>query len=155
MSYDKEKFILAEYNTLRGEIEAKISEVNAIIRWGLIGIAAIWTWLATTPSSGSVFAHIEFLPLALSVFLYLRILATRSEIFRIAKYIVRIETAFELPAGLGWETQLNIGREFHRGSFSDLRDRWEDIFWIALSLGNFLIAASIEFTSFSGSTTVP
>ncbi len=103
-------FHLREYESLRKEIEGYIRESRILERYALIGTWVVWVWLAThyyseTPVN---IPKITWWIPCLFVFLSgFRAWALLQGIFRVSKYIYRIEQAFSYSETVtGWETFL-------------------------------------------------
>ena len=91
-SNDCEKFHLAEYNTLHGEIRELITESRLLERQVVFATGAVWAWLATKPESIPFIAW--FIPLMFSTGGYVRATLLQKHVDNIAAYIIKIEKKF-------------------------------------------------------------
>jgi hypothetical protein len=127
---DPQVFLTQEFNALRKEIELEIKELREYLRYAIIASGAIWAWFLSH-SQPQIPQLARFLPLALSALLFGQTIVVRKKVYKIGSYITKIEGAFPLPAGLGWETQLLTG-----GIKRDSVPFWEKAVWVVLCIGN-------------------
>jgi hypothetical protein len=131
---EPQAFIIAEYSALRREIELEIKEIGEYLRYAVVSSGAIWAWLLLK-SQPQISRIGCMLPFVLSTLLLVQTVVLRKKIFILAKYIARIEQSFDLPDGLGWETQLASG-----GIKRDNVPHWENTIWGLLCVGNLVLA---------------
>jgi hypothetical protein len=130
-------FLLAEYESLRREIELEIKELGEFLRYGFLTSGGIWSWLLTRPPSrGVTIAY--FVPFLVTALLYVETTLVRRSIFTIGGYIRKVEQHFMLPAGLGWER--HIQQEKRKSQFLM---RWEHLVWNLLWLLNLVAALTL------------
>jgi len=110
MDESQRGFLIAEYSALRREIELKLSSLRDLARYAIVSSGAIWVWLLSVRDIRV--SHLaSFIPLILTALLFGETLALRRSIRRLGRYILRLETHVALPDHLGWETQLERGRQ--------------------------------------------
>jgi hypothetical protein len=126
------EFYLKEYDALRREIESTVQEIHTIERTTIIGVAAVYTWLAL--NLGKI-PHIPALRWAwgipfLFVFInWFKAISLHRAIFRIAAYISKIETKFCEEENLpGWQHYImSSGKE--KISFEKFYRHYNFFFW--------------------------
>ena len=123
-----ERFLLKEYDRLCVEIGHKVAELRALPRYALVTSGAIWGWLATNNVQAGKNA-ITWVPLFVTILLFLQNEAQLSDTRRIGKYLERTEGWFGLPKGLGWETHPQRGGQMIA---------WSRALWLVLIGGNLL-----------------
>jgi hypothetical protein len=128
---DPQAFLIQEFNALRKEIEMEIKQLRDYLQYAILASGGIWAWFLSH-SQLQIIQTAYFLPFALSLLLCAQTIVLRKKIFKLGSYIAAIECRFNLPDGLGWETQLVTGR---------IKRDWvplvEMLIWAALCLGNF------------------
>ena len=112
-------FISKEYEALRREMDEAVKETRVLERYALLATGAIWSWLIGT--SGYELA--KWLPAFIVGFLGFRALALTSHIDFLGKYFAKVEKAFPLPSGLGFEQQ------FEGSSVAERKRRTAYWFW--------------------------
>jgi len=135
-------FVIHEFDALRNELDGRMAERRDNIRNTLIAVGAIWTWLATHDVN-PYYEIAKWLPFVISAFFAVRSLAIREGSKRIAEYTANVEDALQLPGELGWE-RFNKGRKRLCGT---LGKRWENGFWIVMSVGNLVAAICVDVTT--------
>lgn len=103
------EFLLKEYDALRLQIDSITKELFSLERWALISSGTIWSWLATT-SNNNVPHLIYWAPAIITILLCLRGWGLHSSNMLAGKYIANIESYFELPENMGWESLLKQAR---------------------------------------------
>ncbi len=86
-----EKFHMAEYNTLHGEIRELVAESRLLERQVIFASGAVWAWLATNTDSDSIPYFAWFIPLIFSTGGYIRATLLQKHVDSIASYIMKIE----------------------------------------------------------------
>lgn len=104
-----ESFYLEEYKALRSEITEKLKDRLEFSRWGLFGVAAIYSYILAHPGKAILF----WVPVGLAIAMVLHLNEEHRMIVKVAEYIkTEIETwatgvrgsAARYP--IGWETYL-------------------------------------------------
>ena len=130
------RFLLAEFDALRREIEHEIGELGELLRYGLVSSGALWAWLLSQPSGG-MRKVAAFLPFVISLALFVEVLLVRQHIRGIGIYILKIEGYFRLPEDLGWESHLLTGSR-KLGRKDDPIEILENLVWIVLICCNLI-----------------
>lgn len=128
--------LLAEYDSLRREIEQRIKETSEYLRYGLLATGASWAWLLSQPL-GTAARGAYILPLILGLALFAHTVAERDNIQRIAEYLARIEKHFALPDGFGWESRR------HRPGYHRTFANWNNFLWVMIALVNLFFAGYV------------
>ena len=105
MITDKQKeFLTKEYDALRREVEATLSEQESLTRNVPVAAGAITAWLFTRPTLPS-WGHLAwFIPAALLIFGAIRASIIGGIFTELSEYIRGIEEEFSLPEkARGWE----------------------------------------------------
>ncbi|MEA1995292.1 MAG: hypothetical protein U9N18_03960 [Campylobacterota bacterium] len=132
---EQKEFLIAEFNSLRGEIRAKLARIREDERNALIISGAIWVWVAAGFWKTS-YGIIVFIPAALSILFSLKSYAEWQSIKETGAYIINIENLFELGHDVGWQHYLKGEREH-------LLVKWSTVYWSLLISGNFIFALLI------------
>jgi hypothetical protein len=138
MESRSDTFLIAEYESLRREIELEIKELGEFLRYGFLTSGGIWAWLLTQ-QKGRVAVVAYYLPSLVTTCLYVETTLVRRSIFNIGTYLRRVEVHFSLPGGLGWERYIQASQR----KLQHLM-RWEHLVWNTLWLLN--LAAAIFVT---------
>lgn len=125
--------LLAEYGTLRKEIEDALSEISAIERYALIGAATVWTWLLTNSNAMQPAASqlAWCIPVVLAIFGGLKSLGLFMHVTVVGKYI---EKHLESRLNLGWQA-------YFKNKFG-IRFVISCVFWVALFVVALVVALS-------------
>ncbi len=103
---DSEKFLLKEYESLRSEMEGEIEELRTIFKYTIVFSGLIWSWILSKGLTEN-FHFLKWIPFFISTLFYLQYLSQLHDLFYIGNYLKKVESYFELPAGLGWEHREN------------------------------------------------
>lgn len=126
MNERQEKLLLAEYDQIRVEIGEKLREIRSLPKFAIVGSAAVWAWGLAHSDSGAL-PVIKYIPLSLTILIWMQNAAANNDLFRIGSYLARVERAFDLPSGLGWE---------NRAKRRSWVQHWSTAFWLTLTLAN-------------------
>jgi hypothetical protein len=105
----KDTFFAEEYKSLRQEIDAKLKDRLEFNRWGLIGIAGLYSYIFSNPGKPALF----WIPVFLSVAMLAHLNEEHRLVCLISEYI---KTQYEPWAAggektpVGWETYLKCNR---------------------------------------------
>lgn len=98
-------FYIEEYKSLRQEIDTKLKDRLEFNRWGLIGLAALYSYILSNPGKPILF----WVPVGLSLAMLAHLNEEHTMIYRAATYIntqtERWAAGGETPQG--WETYLH------------------------------------------------
>jgi hypothetical protein len=103
----EETFYLEEYKSLRAEMTTKLKDRLEFNRWGLIGLAALYSYIFANPGNPILFG----VPVALSLAMIPHLLEEHRIAGKAAKYIeddIERWIAVGVTAPRGWETYLKI-----------------------------------------------
>lgn len=133
------RFLLAEFESLRREIEQELKELESYTPYSLFASAAIWTWLL---SEKGQFANtlVCWFPALLTVLFFIENVTVLGDMKHVGDYIARIEEALSLPTDLGWE------RTLRRGNYKFMHNTWRYIFWVFLIVAN--VTGAIIYTRY-------
>jgi len=132
----EESFHLEEYKALRQELATTLKDRLDFNRWGLIGIAALYSYLITHPKPPVLFA----VPFFFSLVVYWHLFEQHKTVVDIAEYIKEIEgwIAAGRPNGPGgpegWEVNLGPSKDRPPSTWWPLR------LWFLICLGTGVIA---------------
>jgi hypothetical protein len=100
----QESFHLKEYETLREEITAKLKDRQDFNRWGLIGLAALYSYLFSNPGNRFLF----WVPVAFSAAVISYLLEEHRMVAKAGNYLANIElwAAGKSDAPSGWQKYL-------------------------------------------------
>src|SRR6185436_2268870 len=115
-----DKFLLAEYSALREEVKWLITQIETLEYTALIFSGAIWAWGGQ--QQGPIKMVVIFLPLILSVLLFIKRESLRRSLREAAEYLMKLESHFNLPDGMGWDHHLRAKGVRHFRT-------WKKIFW--------------------------
>jgi hypothetical protein len=93
------------------------AESRALARYALVITGGVFAWFTSRLLDHEVealdasFKALAWAPALATLFFGARFLALLYGVKRVAKYVRLVESAFELPNGLGWETHLERGRK--------------------------------------------
>lgn len=125
-----------EYLSLRKEIESALSELSALEKNSLLGIAAVYAWLASQDHLAHFFKVVAAsAPFFIASFGALRASSIGSHIALIGEYIRRIEVETK-PGGpeiVGWETF------FINATKGGFQTEVRVGFWVVLAAATFLV----------------
>lgn len=126
-SSKREEFYRDEYKALRDEITTKLRDRLEFNRWGLIGLAALYSYIFSNPGKPVLF----WVPVALSVAMITHLNGEHRIIFIAASYIREHVERWATrggPAPMGWETYLF---DYEKGQPSVWRfwRRWPRAIW--------------------------
>jgi len=125
----KEDFHLEEFKSLRKEIETKLKSRLALNRWGLTGLAAIYSYIFSNPTKPVLY----LVPCFIAVFIHYLIKAELKTVKKAGDYI-REKIEQHLAASDGWETYLD-----QKGKRAGVW-RWEPLLgWKAVVVFTFII----------------
>jgi hypothetical protein len=135
MPLEKEQtFHIEEYKALREEIKTRLKDRLEFNRWGMIGIAGLYSYIFANPTKPLLF----FVPAALSLVVGWNLYREQKDILRLAKYIrLNLEPwlAGATPAGPGgFEKSLRP----HDGAEPWLW--WPISLWVLIFLVTLLVA---------------
>ena len=108
------EFTVAEYNTLRKEIEIHIADRSRVESQVYIGVFAIYGWLSVNVEKlEGIYERIGLgLPIAIVVLGFIRWWGIHSRTILIGTYIKdRIEILYPADGAVGWETYLSGERK--------------------------------------------
>ena len=134
-------FLIAEYESLRREIELEIRELGEFLRYGFLASGGVWTWLLARPK-GSVSAVAFFIPFVVTLLFQVETKLVRQSIFNLGSYLREVENQFQLPNGLGWERRIQSSRRKKQKLM-----KWEHLVWNLLVFGNLAAAISLSFSA--------
>ena len=102
----EETFYIEEYKSLREEIISKLKERLEFNRWGVIGLAALYSYILSHPKP-----ILFWVPVGFSIAMIFYYVGSTKSLFGIANYIREgLEPWLGRPAGVptpgGWETRL-------------------------------------------------
>ena len=108
----KDEFYVEEYRSLRQEIGAKLQARLDFSRWGLIGIAALYSYILSNPGKPILF----WVPVCLAIAMLAHLIEEHRMIAKAGTYIKdQVETwagsGTKVPTG--WETYLRVETAFH------------------------------------------
>jgi hypothetical protein len=138
MGYKTDEFLLAEYQALRDEIITLIKEMRLLARYSVIASGGLWAWLLTNGTAKPYYHMLAYLPALITLVLSIYGPVTASQINMAGRYIARIEKLFNLPEGMGWETQRGIARKYRFTRFLEV------LFWLTLLAANVFAAVFIN-----------
>ena len=124
------QFLLAEYNSLRKEIENTTAQMRQLVTYSLLASGCFWAWHTSRASSSTLI--LKFVPFALTLLFFLYNFSLSKDMKRTGDYLSAVEKSLKLPFDLGWESHI---RKLGWNGFSDY---WDYIFWSTILLGNFL-----------------
>ena len=104
------EFLLAEHARLREQILHHRKQVDGDDNIVLACSGAYWAWMLTHPEWQKHQDWVWALPLGFTLVFVLRWISHARAMMNIGDYLQRIETAFQLPNRLGWETSLRTDR---------------------------------------------
>jgi hypothetical protein len=104
-----------EFKTLGAHIESTTAEINALERWTVIGVAAVWSWLLVNPIDASS-RIIQIIAWSIPVFLVAAAWARKFALARRLHLLYQYKWSELEPAlGLGWERWYeDKGRSYRR-----------------------------------------
>ena len=124
-------FLIAEYESLRREIELEIKELGEFLRYGFLSSGGVWAWLLTQPKERVVTAAF-FIPFVVSILFNVETRLVRHSIFGLGSYLREVEAHFALPGRLGWEHRIQASSRKKQKLM-----KWEHVVW------NLLIGANL------------
>lgn len=129
------EFHLAEYESLRKEMEAAILETRTLERYALVGTGGVWAWLATNSSHASKIAWA--IPILFALFGGLRAWSMMRSVWRATRYVAKLEEYFAAEGVGGWEHYLKTA-DIRGYNFQLIA-----VFWLALAVITIAVAAVI------------
>jgi len=109
------QFHLAEYETLRHELEFFNGEMYNATLYAIISTGAIWAWLAINHEKVRGIKFVWWLPFTVSIVADLWIVLVCRHMVRIDGYLRQIEAVMpRLPGLEGWHTSLHHDPEWWR-----------------------------------------
>ncbi|GAA0548653.1 hypothetical protein GCM10009098_15320 [Rheinheimera aquimaris] len=124
-----------EYLSLRKEIENSLSDLSTLEKNSLLGIAAVYSWLASQECLLPFFAYVAAgVPFFISIFGALRAYSVNKHLGIIGAYINRIEVVTH-PGDAeyaGWE-------HFFKSKGGGIQTKMRMYFWAFLAFANFAI----------------
>lgn len=100
MTFDPEKFHLAEFEALRREIEMNLNDEQLRERHSVLAIVAVWIWLATAENLPGKFSWAWWIPCGIVIVGIIRIALAWKRYRQFHVYLMRIEDKFNTT---GWE----------------------------------------------------
>ena len=101
----QEEFLLEQYKSLRSEINNNIAEIRSLQRFAVVGVAAVWAWIAVNAAAAPRWA--AFTPL---VFVVLGVVYSRQVLREMGEQGTFIATVIE-PSFCGDQSAAQTGWE--------------------------------------------